>query len=471
MTEFPVPVPALFPGIPALAVVSRTPEAYLVGGAVRDLLMGSTPLDYDIVVRRDPQALADAISRDTGAVFFKLGKGPQAVLRGRIKDLTLDLVRMAGGSIESDLRLRDFTINAMAVHLGSRSLLDPLNGQRDLASRTLRMVSEQAFLSDPLRLLRAYRFAAALNFEIEIKTASAIKIHSRLIRRPAGERIREELIRLLAAPGASGYLRKMMGSGLLFDLFPELMDERTCTQNHHHCFDVLEHTLSACRHLEFFLNGNGMEADPALRMAVDGIDGRRKPVLKLAMLLHDIGKPRTRSVDAAGAVHFFGHEKFGAEMAAAITSRLKFSNADAAYLRILIENHLRPVLLYQAHQRRSLTRRGIVRLFMSLNDRTADLLLMALADACAKTEKPGDMDPSFPGFISELIKTYFQDHLPRKNLAPLITGRDLITRFGLQPSPLFKTILAAVEEARLSQTLAGPRDAIAWVRTWLEKEI
>jgi len=474
MTDFSSAIPSLFQAIPALAAVSRTPETYLVGGAVRDLLMGITPLDYDIVVPENPQALADAISRDTGAFFFKIGKDRQTVLRGQLKDHSLDLVQMAGGSIESDLRLRDFTVNAMAVHLGSRSLLDPMNGQQDLASRTIRMVSEQAFISDPLRLLRAYRFAATLNFEIEKITESAIKTHSRLIRRPAGERIREELIRLLAAPGAAGYLRKMKNSGLLFDLFPELMDERACTQNHHHCFDVLDHTLSACRHLDFFLNTKENETAPALRKAIDGIDGRRKPILKLAMLLHDIGKPRTRSMDAAGTVHFFGHEKIGAGMADAITGRLKFSNPDAQYLRDLIENHLRPVLLYQAHQRRSLTRKGIVRLFRSLNDRTPSLLLMALADACAKTEKACDMDPSFSGFITDLINTYFQDYLPRKNKAPLITGQDLITRFGLQPSPMFKTILTAVEEARLSQTLASRQDAIALVHAWLasnEKKI
>jgi tRNA nucleotidyltransferase/poly(A) polymerase len=467
MTDFTSAIPALFQAIPALAVVSRTPETYLVGGAVRDMLMGSAPLDYDIVVPEDPQTLADTISRDTGAFFFKLGKDRQTVFRGRLKDHTIDLVRMAGGSIESDLHLRDFTVNAMAVHLGSCTFLDPMQGQKDLASRTIRMVSEQAFLSDPLRMLRAYRFAATLNFEIEKKTESAIKTHSRLIRRPAGERIREELLRLLDAPGAAAYLNKMKGSGLLFDLFPELMDERACMQNHHHCFDVLDHTLSACRHLDSFLNGSGMATAPALRMAIDGIDRRSKPILKLAMLLHDIGKPRTRSVDAAGAVHFWGHEKFGAGMAEAITGRLKFSTPDADSLRELIENHLRPVLLYQAHRNQSLTRKGIVRLFRSLNDHTPDLLIMALADACAKTETPRVVDPSFAGFIADLIKTYFRDYLPRKNNAPLITGQDLITLFGMQPSPMFKTILTAVEEARLSQTLAGRQDAIAMVHTWL----
>ena len=340
MTDLSSAISALFQAVPELAAFFRNREAWLVGGAVRDLLMGLRPIDYDIVVRQDPEILAGDISRDTGASFFKMGKNRQVVFRGRLKDHTIDIVPMAGDSIESDLRLRDFTINAMAVHLGSRAFLDPVGGRHDLASRTLRMVSDKAFPSDPLRMLRAYRFAATLNFEIEKGTESAIKAHSRLICRPAGERIREELIRLLAAPGATGYLWKMKDSGLLFDLFPELVDEKGCMQNRHHCFDVLDHTLFACRHLESLLNDPGTETDPALQPAIDGIDDRLKPVLKLAMLLHDIGKPRTRSMDTGGSVHFFGHEKIGAGLAEAISGRLKFSNLDADYLCGLIQNHL-----------------------------------------------------------------------------------------------------------------------------------
>lgn len=471
MTDFSSAISALFQAIPVLAVVSRTHEAYLVGGAVRDMLMGISPIDYDIVVSGDPQALAEVISRDTGAFFFKMGKNDQAVLRGRLKDHTIDVVRMAGDSIESDLRLRDFTINAMALHLGNQSLLDPMHGQKDLANRTLRMVSEQAFLSDPLRMLRAYRFAATLNFEIDKGTESAVKTHCRLICRPAGERIREELIRLLAVSGAAGYLRKMNDFGLLFELFPELKDEKACTQNHHHRFDVLDHTLFACQHLEFFLNGNGMETNSALQMAIGAIDNRRKPILKLAMLLHDIGKPRARSVDAAGTVHFIGHEQIGPELFEAISYRLKLSNPDTDYIHALIQNHLRPLLLYQAHQNQSLTRKGIFRLFKSLNALTPDLLLMALADIRAKTEKVRDVDPSFSCFIADLLKTYFQDYTLRKNEAPLVTGRDLITLFGMRPSPAFKTILEAVEEARLLRTVVVRNDALALVRKWIEKGI
>lgn len=460
-------ISALFNALPVLDIISRTCEAYLVGGAVRDVLMGRMPLDYDIIVPENPEALARIIACHTGASFFKMGKNRQAVLRGCFKDHTIDLVRMDGVSVESDLHLRDFTINAMAIRLENRFFLDPTQGQKDLANKTIRMVSEQAFLSDPLRLLRTYRFAATLGFEIETRTESAIKTHGHLIGRPAGERIREELIKLLDAPCAGEYLQKMSDSGLLFDLFPELAAELACTQNQYHRFNVLEHTLNAGRHLDTFLNGKEAETTPFLQKAVTGIDRRTKPLMKLSILLHDMGKPLTRSVDPSGAVHFRGHEKTSVELARGILARLKFSSSDTEYLCLLIQNHLRPMLLFQAHQNQTLSRKGIVRLFRSLDTHSPDLLIHALADACAKAEKACEMDPSFFGFIEDLLKYYFDDFALRKKETALITGQDLIDLFGLKPSPLFKTLLEAVEEARLSQTLSGREDALALVKNRL----
>jgi poly(A) polymerase len=453
----------LFQAIPISIDAVSAHDTYLVGGAVRDMLLGVNPLDYDIVVPNNPQALADAISCDTGATFFKMGKNRQTVLRGQIHGHTIDIVRMTGGSIETDLRLRDFTINAMAVHINSRLLLDPLKGQEDLANRTIRMVSEQAFISDPLRLLRTYRFAATLNFEIEKETETAVQSHSSLIRLPAGERIRDELIRLLNSPCAARYLKKMRDSGLLFDLFPELENASGCSQNVYHCFDVMDHTLMACKHLEAILNSEWLE----FTRLHTAIAEHKKPLLKLAMLLHDIGKPATRSISIDGSVHFIGHEKIGAVIAADIASRLKLSNSDSDYLCELIRNHLRPLSLYRAHQNQSLTRKGVVRLFRTLKIYTPDLLLMALADACGKSDKTCEADVSIYGFMSDLMDLYFQDYLPRENQPPLITGRDLITRFGLHPSPAFKIILESVEDARLSLNLTNRTDALAWVRTWL----
>ena len=456
-------ISTLFESVPTLIDFSLTHDAYLVGGAVRDTLLGIRPLDYDIVVPDDPQALADAVSRKTGVSFFKMGKNRQAVLRGRINDLTIDLIRMADDSIESDLRFRDFTINAMAVHIGSRSFIDPLNGYADLTERRIRMVSAQSFLNDPLRLVRTYRFAATLNFEIERETEAAVRTHCHLIHSPAGERIREEIFRLLNTSFAAAYLQKMSDSGLLSAMFPEFENMSGCTQNVYHRFDVLDHTLSACRYLDSILDGKTMEA--SLFRSV--IAEHRKHLLKLAVLLHDIGKPMTRSVDNEGSVHFIGHEKIGAQMASDIALRLKLSKSDTDYLCELIRCHLRPLLLYRAHQTQSLTRKGMIRLFRSLKFRTPDLLAMALADAHAKTDNACDTNLSMDDFIEDLMKMYFQNYLPQITQEPLITGNDLITRFGLHPSPVFKIILEAVDEARLSQSLDSREQALAWVASWL----
>ena len=462
-TDLSADISAFYHAIPVLSTYSEVHDIYLVGGAVRDMLLSNSPLDYDIVVSGDPQVFVDAVSQDMGVSFFKLGKNRQVVYRGKIGSYTLDIVPMAGGSIASDLYLRDFTINAMAVHLGHQVPIDPLNGQADLAERTIRMVSEQAFVNDPLRLIRAYRLAATLNFEIETETKTAIQTHSRLISKPAGERIREELFRLLNTPCASGILRKMKDSGLLFEIFPEIRNTSGCTQNEHHTFDVLEHTLWACHHLEAILNGDG--ADAVMFQAA--IAAPKWPVLKLAMLLHDIGKPSTRTMDDSGSVHFYGHEKAGAQMASDIALRLKLSNSDSEYLRELIRNHLRPLFLYQAHQTRTLTRKGIVRLFRAMKDDMPDLLAMVLADIRAKTDKSDDADPAFCDFVVNLLKLYGEDYLPRQKQAPLITGQDLMIHFGLQPSAEFKIILEAVEEGRLSHELSDREMALAWVQEWL----
>lgn len=465
--DFSSAVSTLFELIPELYDFSRHQDIYLVGGAVRDILLGRTPTDYDLVVSVDPEIIARRISSASDFHFFKMGKNRQTVFRGKHKNLTLDFVRMAGDSIEADLLVRDFTINAMAFHLGRRSFLDPLKGRADLEKGILRMVSDEIFMDDPLRLLRTYRFAAALNFDIEHRTETSVRTHRHLMNRPSGERIREELLLLMRTPSAAGYLRKMSDSGLLFDLFPEMIDEAGCMQNHHHAFNVLEHTLSACNHMDLYLNGMGMNMLLPFELAVHSIHDSLKPFLKLAMLLHDSGKPLTRTVHKDGSVHFLGHEKIGAQMADGISSRLKFSNYESGYLRLMILHHLRPSLLFQSHQNQSLTRKGMIRLFRSVNQHTPDLLLMALADFCAKTEHPADMDRSFFSFIAELLEIYFDDYVLRKNEERLISGHDLITVFGLTPSPVFKIILEAAEEAWLSQTISTRQEALTWIHSWL----
>lgn len=452
-----------------LADISAEFETYLVGGAVRDILMGRTPVDFDVAVTGNPEEIAKKITKKEG-VFFTLGKNRQEVHRCMLHNQAIDIVRLQGDTIESDLLQRDFTINAISLRLKDSSIIDPLEGRKDLENKTIRMVSEHAFTSDPLRMLRAYRFEANSGFNMEDNTLSAIKKHSRLIRHSAGERIREELIKLLSEANAAEYLRKMSDSELLFEIIPELKEEIDCSQNTHHKFDVWNHTLNTCCHLEELLNGKENIMNETLQQAVQSIENHDKPLLKLAALLHDVGKPVTRSVDEKNITHFYGHEKKGADLSAAILSRLKFSGRDTDYMVTVIKEHLKPVHLYKSHKKQYLNRKNITRFFRRENTLTPDILIHSMADAWAKTDLIEDKDESFYGFVTDILNLYFQDFTSRKKESPLINGNDLKVIFGLSPSPAFKSILDAVEDARLSHEISSRESALDMVRELLLAE-
>ncbi len=456
--------------VTGLSFIAGKSEAYLVGGAVRDILMGKKPVDFDVAVTGNPEEIAQEITKK-GGVFFTLGKNRQKVHRCMLHGQVIDIAGLQGESIESDILKRDFTINAISLRLKDKLIIDPAGGITDLENKTIRMVTEHAFISDPLRMLRAYRFEANTGFSIEKNTLSAIKKHGSLIRVSAGERVREELLKLLSEENATEYLRKMSDYELLFEIIPELKEEINCSQNTYHKFNVWNHTLNTCDHLEHLLNGKENMMNETLQLAVQSIENANKPLLKLAALLHDVGKPMSRSVDEKNIVHFYGHEKKGAEISAGILSRLKFSSRDTDYMLSVINEHLKPVHLYKSHKMQNLKRKNIIRFFRRENTLTPHILIHAMADAWAKTDLIEEKDESFNGFITEILILYFHDFIRRKKEAPLINGNDLREIFGLSPSPAFKIILDAVEDARLSHEISSRESALDMARWLLVEQI
>lgn len=221
-----------------------------------------------------------------------------------------------------------------------------------------------------------------------------------------------------------------------------------CGQNQRHIHNVFHHTLDAYQKLEDLLNHPESLIPPELiDAAFHRVD---RPLLKLAILLHDIGKPCTRVVDAKGMIHFYGHEKAGSGLFGQIARRLKLANKEADYVNRIIENHLRPLHLFTASRRQPLSRRSRVRFFMRCQDLCPALLIHAVADARAKTIP--DASRPFAEFAAGLLNDFFLQFMPEAAKPPLITGRDLIRELGLAPSPLFKKILLAIEEARLTQS-------------------
>ena len=448
--------------------IPASPGVYIVGGTIRDMLMDKAPADFDIAAVPPCEPLARQIAAKAGSRVVPIGKPGAMIYHIAAGDRTFDIAPLCGENIEADLRRRDFTVNAMAWDVAESRLIDPHSGAADSKSRKIRMISPQNLEKDPIRLLRAFRLAACLSFTIAAGTRAAIASRSDRLQEAAGERIRDEWMKILAVDEALPHIREMDAAGLLKAVFPELAALKHCRQNGHHEFDVFSHTLSAFSHLEALL-GHPETLQPEPGKPKSG--GAAQPAvsdpvrLKLALLLHDIGKPACQSLDRAGRIHFYRHESAGAEMAVDACRRLRLSNRHQTYIIFIIQNHLRPLFLFTGHQRQKLTRKGITRFFRQSAPFTVDLLIHAIADARGKTA--GQRQTAFESFCRQLIRSYLIEFRPKAALPPLITGHDLIRQCHLRPSPLFSEILFRVETERLAGRLNSRMDALQWVKNFL----
>ena len=318
-------------------ILPRLKGTYIIGGSVRDLLLGRTPTDYDIAVTGNPEQYAKKLIDKSDGHLVRLGKPGRMIIRVISGDIIFDITSLNGTSIEDNLNQRDFTINAIAYDLYSEGIIDSLGGLQDLANKKVRMVSKEIFKKDPVRLIRAYRIGACLNFEIEAKTATAIKSNTKLLKNIPGERIRVELFTMLGTSTSYLYLSQMANSGLLTSIFPDLDRLKGCFQNHYHHFDVFEHTMRAYGHLETILNDPGKFLPDTSTKIHQYIDKNRPALIKCAILLHDIGKPLMKTLDSSGKCHFYGHARKSADMAQKSAKDLDFLTMKGSLLMVLSE--------------------------------------------------------------------------------------------------------------------------------------
>jgi len=447
----------------------RLPGVYMVGGSIRDLLLDRSPSDYDLVVLGDPRWYAEDLADQFKGHMVALGKPRNRIYRVVTEKIVVDVSAASGNSIENDLKYRDFTINALAYCLQSKELIDITGGCRDLETGTIRMVSESVFAADPVRLIRAYRIGAQLGFDIEIRTASAIGRQVKEIKKSAGERVCYELLRMLQSAMSGQYLQQMSNTGLLFEIFPEIVALKGCLQNRHHTHDVYGHTFKAYHCLEAMLNEPESAFGPSARLLKRYLALHRRTLLKLSLLFHDIGKPMTRSPKGRGEIHFYGHEQKGAVMADAICRRLRMSGRETNYIRFIIHHHLRPLVLFRSWSAGTLTRRETTRFFIKCGDLAPDLLIHGMADTAGKGNPGDDRVPDFSKFAKQMLASFFQHFQPASSLPPLITGHDLIAEFGLTPSPLFRKILDRVKENRLSGNIKDRTGALKLAADCIER--
>jgi len=462
---------------------------YLVGGSVRDLILGLNLNDLDVVVDGPLARIAEMISSSLNRRAIFLGRPPKQICRFVLPGLQLDLAELQGGSIKNELARRDLTVNAMAVELTPElksdlesllsgrvnlsSIVDPFNGQKDLKAKQARFVSEDVILQDPLRLLRLFRFAAAFDLKPHPDSLVLVERHAALVQDVAGERIREELLKTLAAPRAFPQVKIMADAGLLAALVPELEDLKGMGQNEFHHLDVYDHTLEALRVLEEIIAVPGRYL-PDFSREIEAYLGQdsHPALLKLAVLLHDLGKPAARSEDEDGQVHFYKHEVLGEKMAADLARRLRFSKSEEAFIRLIVRRHLQPFHLFAADLTGTLKTRGVYRFSRLAGEHLWGLVVHALADAYA-TKGPAQLArgglEALTAFFNKILIEIAEELADLSESTPLIGGADLMDLLNLKPSPLIGRLLNAIREAQAVGEVRDRDEALALAEALFEK--
>jgi len=430
------------------------------------LIQGLTPRDFDIVVSGAPRAFAEEIATRLGGRFFVLGKDKFTVFCVATPEAQIDIMAYKGPDIQTDLNQRDFTINALACRLSDGRLIDVTGGREDLRRRVVRMVSPRVFQDDPVRLVRAFRMAAILNFHIDAETMDAIKSRAVLLQRSAAERIWAELRRILAVPCSSHHVSMMHDSNVLSSILPELVEPQPDHRDRHPGADGRSQWLRVLHSLETVLVRPEAFLPPAPAGLIQSLNEESRVLLKMAALLQNIGKPRCRSIDTAGRIHYHGHAARGAELARAIGKRLRMSNRHREWIATLIRRHQRPLLLFRAGKgRKELPPGAVGRFFRQCGPQAPHLLTLSLADSMADRF----MNPkAITEFLIHMLKHY-TDKIGQAKRSPLLNGEDLINKFNLPPSPVFGTLLRRVEELNLEGVITDREQALRWVAGQLKK--
>jgi poly(A) polymerase len=463
------------------AVAEWEHPVWFVGGTVRDRELGVFSPDIDVVTSGDPATLAERVSGLSGRPWFPLSHefgayrvvGEAGGVRhpGGRGEGHLDVVSLRGGSIEADLSLRDFTMNAMALPVTGGSVIDPFGGIPHLKERRLVPVSPTIFADDPLRLLRAPRFVHVLGLSLDEGLRDRIRAEAHLAPEAAPERVLTEFVATLGAGRSADAVRLWGALGLLDVLLPEVTAMKGVGQSGFHHHDVYGHTLETMERLDEVMEkpgrwyGSSWQAlEERMADPVDGVMSR--PVaLRLGALLHDVAKPQTRAVDDDGRVLFWGHTELGGPLAERICARMRCSASASSLIRAVVERHLDVGFLQ--HDRPP-SPRETVRFLWRSEPWEPEVIMVSLADRLAtrgpKTEESYiDAHHEAGRRLMEAWRARQEHGVPR----PPVDGEVLMERLGLGPGPLLGQVLQSVRLAWEAGELRDREEALALARSEL----
>jgi len=495
----PYPPYLLLPEWPLqlLKPLFKNQDVWLAGGAVRDLLLQRPMHDWDFTVAGKAMSLTRKIANALHGAYVTLDADhdtARAVVKDPATDqpITLDFAALRGQTIEEDLCLRDFTINAMALTLEGE-LIDPTGGREDLKTGIVRVTNAQAFKQDPARLLRALRVAGELQLEIETQTCTMIRAQKADITEVSAERIQAELLRILALDETAPTLTHAEKLGLLAEVLPEVSTLQTVEQSWpHYCTDALTHTLNTVTATGALINILKEESAPLdlptpdwswetakkvllpFKAPLDtylavplAADMPRKAMLKWGALLHDIGKAHTRTVDQDQRVHFYGHPEKGVELAKRRLANLRFPNQACDFVATLVGAHMRLIGL----GKEPLSRRTIYRFYRDTGEAGIGVVLLALADALAVWGPQLERErwQRLLTTAETLLQAYFEHQ--KEVVAPslLLNGHELIA-MGIEPGPGMGHLLAKLQEAQAAGEVQTKDEAATFIHTMLKAD-
>lgn len=494
--NFEIPNLQLFEQINAVLIGS--PPVYLVGGAVRDLLLRRPTHDLDFVTSGDALSMARKAANALGGAYYTMDQERETgrvILVGKDDDRTvIDFARQRGERLEDDLRLRDFTINALAFDIRNpNKIIDPLGGGIDLRQKRLKACSQDSFSNDPIRVLRALRQAHAFGLKIETETLRWLRQAAPLLPRVSMERQRDEIFRILDGKSPASVLRALDMVGVLELVLPELQELKGVGQSHPHIYDVWNHSLEVLNKLEAVLSVLQTDYDPdqvnslplglmVLRLGryrtqlhehlsrLFTPDRSGRQLLFLAALYHDIAKPQSRTNESSGRVRFFGHDRQGAEIMAQRSRALRLSNDETEHLSLTVRHHMRPFLLTQTGEKPS--RKAIYRFFRDTKQAGVDVCILSVADHLG-TVGPALNQDDFKAHLDtvrELLEAWWEK--PHEAVTPpaLIDGQDLIQEFNLHPGKKIGEILEAVREIQAAGQVHTRQEALDFVQKKLSQE-
>lgn len=439
---------------------------YIVGGTLRDEIIGEKINDYDFVTLDNADKISKLVADKIGGAYIPYGaeKGTYRVV---FKGYIMDFTNMKGKDIYEDLLHRDFSFNSMAMRLidyfDTRYLIDPYGGLNDIKNKTVRNVADFVFDEDPLRMLRAIRFASIYGYDIDENTKKLIKEKAVLIKSVSSERIMHEIYIILKSKNAYKYI-KLMDELTLFDsIFPEVANMKDIGKCYYHVLDAWNHSIKTVEEYEEIINRMDFPINATniineyLKKELS-YGNYIKDILKLACLFHDIGKPNSIYIDINNHMHFYNHDIKGERVMSGIVKRMKMGKKESVLVKKIILSHMRPLSLYV----NGMTNKSLFKFFSDLKDDAIGCLLISEADVIA-TRKSANRYKEAEQYRIFILKVLLKYIDYKKTETPYLTPLDIIINFDLKDNKLLKQILYELRKNQFYGEIKNKEDAIKFV--------